>query len=205
MSVVIILFIVIVVVYFVYVYPKSRYNTKSVEGFNLNRSFSDDSSKMVLQDLYVRCRDVLKYIDDKYACGPLKFDDIPGFTKLQLQAGVHRALDNFVPHNIYEIAPNNIFGDTAYTENKKVMMMCLRKPDGSTYDINTMMFVALHEISHIINDEWDHGLRFWRIFRFVLNCAQQCGETCGSYEPMDYTKNNINYCGLRITMNPYYS
>jgi hypothetical protein len=160
---------------------------------------------MAMQDVYTRCRDVLHYIDKEYACGMKEFNEVGGFTKLQLQAGIHRALDNFVPENIYEIAPDNLFGDTAYTENKKMMMMCMRRPDGSTYDLNTLMFVTLHELSHIINDEWDHGIQFWRIFKFVLKCATECGEVCGGYHPIDYSQVGMNYCGLNISTNPYYS
>lgn len=199
----IIIAMVCLIAYLVFVYPKSRYNTRNIDGFNVSNAYSNSASLEVMQSLYGRCRNVLEFINREYVSGTREFNE-PGFTKLQLQAGVHRALDNFVPSNLYEILPNNVFGDTAYTENKKTMMMCIRKSDGSVYDLNTMMFVTLHEISHIINDEWDHGLRFWRIFRFVLGCARECGETCGGYDPVDYSKSNVNYCGLNITLNPLY-
>ena len=196
--------VIVLMLYLYFIFPKSRYNTRRVDGFNVSRLYNDKESSRAISVVYDKCRNVLQYIDDNYACGPMEFNCVRGFTKLQLQAGVHRALENFKPENIYEIAPDNVFGDTAYTENKKTMMICLRKPDGKTYDINTLMFVALHEISHMINDTWDHDLRFWQIFRFVLKCANECGNTC-SYVPVDYSGNKINYCGLEISMNPFYS
>src|SRR5689334_25443726 len=42
-------------------------------------------------------------------------------------------------------------GDSAYTENKEVITLCLVDPDTNHfYDINTIMYVALHELAHVI-------------------------------------------------------
>lgn len=42
-------------------------------------------------------------------------------------------------------------GNKSYTEDKSAITLCISDPDThQLYDINTMMYVALHEVSHVI-------------------------------------------------------
>ena len=41
--------------------------------------------------------------------------------------------------------------DSSYTEDKSVIYLCLRDDNGQVYPTNTIMYVALHEISHMLN------------------------------------------------------
>jgi len=73
-------------------------------------------------------------------------------------------------------------GDSAYTENKEVITLCLVNPDtGQYYDINTIMYVALHELSHVVTPpgEEEHGERFKKNFAEFLRKAA----TLGIYDP----------------------
>jgi hypothetical protein len=45
-----------------------------------------------------------------------------------------------------------------------------------------------------------HTEEFWNNFKFVLECGKKSGE----YKPMDYKKKPKEYCGMKITDNPYY-
>jgi len=92
--------------------------------------------------------------------------------------------------------------ETAYTINKGTkMMFCLRdRKTLKLHDVDTLLFVALHEISHIGNKAWEHGTDFWEIFKFVLKEANESGV----YTPVNYAKENIVYCGLTVTYNPYF-
>lgn len=120
---------------------------------------------------------------------------------------VFQLKDNYQVDNIYEISPLNPSGSTSYTENKgEKLVLCLRnkEPDaGGKYelhDINTLMFVVLHELTHMMNDRWGHKLQYWKLFKFVLKNAEESGV----YAPVDYRKENIRYCGMNITYNPYF-
>ena len=110
-------------------------------------------------------------------------------------------------NNISEISPLNPSGSTSYTENKgEKLVLCLRNkiPDKDGiyefHDINLIMFVVLHELTHVMNDRWGHLSQFWQLFRVVLRNAVECG----IYQPVDYRNNNKDYCGMKITYNPLY-
>lgn len=69
-------------------------------------------------------------------------------------------------------------GDSAYTENKEVITLCLINPDtGKYYDINTIMYVALHELSHMITQpgEEEHGEKFRQNFADLLRKGAEIG------------------------------
>lgn len=108
---------------------------------------------------------------------------------------------------ISEISPLNPSGSTSYTENKgEKLVLCLRNKEPNVkgeyefHDINLIMFVVLHELTHVMNDRWGHKMQFWQLFKFVLQNAVECG----IYKPEDYRKQPVRYCGMDITYNPYY-
>ena len=80
----------------------------------------------------------------------------------------------------------------------------MRKKEGKNklHDINTMMFVVIHELAHIMNNRWGHtkSSNFWELFKFMLIN----GIEIGIYEPINYAIDPIVYCGLEITYNPIY-
>lgn len=67
-------------------------------------------------------------------------------------------------------------GDSAYTENKSVITLCLKNPEnGKYYDINTLMYVSLHELAHIISKTHGHNDEFRENFSKLLKKAAQIG------------------------------
>lgn len=128
-------------------------------------------------------------------------------TSEEIRERVRQLLQNFNPRDIREISPLNSEGLTSYTENKTSLVLCLRRktPDASgnypLHDINTMMFVTIHEMTHMMNDTWGHPMDFWELFRFMLVNAQECGV----YKPVNYATSPMMYCGLRIDHNPYFA
>ena len=64
----------------------------------------------------------------------------------------------------------------------------------------TLMFVVLHELTHMMNNKWDHHLDFWLLFKFLLTNAADIG----IYSPVNYKIYPINYCGLDLYYNPYF-
>ncbi len=65
---------------------------------------------------------------------------------------------------------------SAYTEDKKRIALCLENPETKTpYDMNTIMYVSLHELGHILNKGYGHGDDFKKIFSGLLKKATQLG------------------------------
>jgi predicted metal-dependent hydrolase len=114
---------------------------------------------------------------------------------------VQRLVDNFNPNRIVETLPTSEF--TAYSEGKGVKLaFCLRKHKNEMklIDINTLTFVALHELSHLMTESIGHKQEFWNNFKFMLKHAAD--ESI--YEPIDYAKSPTDYCGLMIDDNPLF-
>lgn len=81
--------------------------------------------------------------------------------------------------------------DSAYTRNKKEIVLCLKKDDGTYYHYNTIIYVALHEMAHCINEDSDDHDKIWdKSFQELLNKATQIG----IYNPKIPMENT--YCGI---------
>lgn len=132
------------------------------------------------------CKNLVDYVSKKY---PDNED-------------VQRLKSNFNPEKISETLPTSEY--TAYSENKgEKLAFCLNKTkeEGSKLiDINTLTFVAIHELSHIMTKSEGHKQVFWQNFKFLLEAAKEAN----IYQPVDYKKNPEPYCGMDITDNPYY-
>jgi hypothetical protein len=116
---------------------------------------------------------------------------------------VKRLVKKFNPDKIVETLPTSEY--TAYSENKgKKIAFCLNKKkdnDKNLIDPNTLMFVAIHEMSHVATLSIGHNTEFWDNFKFLLKEADKAG----LYKPIDYKKENEEYCGMTITDNPFYN
>jgi hypothetical protein len=115
---------------------------------------------------------------------------------------VKRLVENFNPTTIKETLPTSEY--TAYSENKgEKMAFCLNKKKGDNdnlIDQNTLTFVAIHELAHIMSATVGHNDEFWNNFKYLLDNAVEMG----IYKPVDYKKDPEGYCGMDITDNPYY-
>jgi hypothetical protein len=112
-----------------------------------------------------------------------------------------RLVEGFNPKKINETLPTSEL--TAYSENKgEKLAFCLNttKEGNKLIDINTLTFVALHELSHIMTESVGHKQDFWQNFKFLLENAK----AAGIYDPVDYKKQPQEYCGMKINDNPYY-
>lgn len=124
-----------------------------------------------------------------------------------IQERVEQLFDRYDKNSIYEISPMNKSNLTSYTENKgEQLILCLRKKHPNIrgyyelHDKNTMMFVVVHELTHIMNDTWGHKKDFWKLFDFMLENAVEAGV----YVPVNYAVHSIDYCGLRLNYNPLF-
>jgi hypothetical protein len=168
--------------------------------FNLKCIISDIDGKKYC----VRERDKLEKSADKLAVatGNMKKLVEHCYNKYPDDPNIKRLKEGFNPNKIQETLPTSEF--TAYSENKgEKMAFCLDKKksgEGGLIDENTLMFVAIHELSHIATESIGHTTEFWKNFKFLLKESVDIK----IYKPEDYNKTPREYCGMSIKDNPYY-
>lgn len=140
----------------------------------------------LLAEVTGKCKELVKYMDKKH----------PNDER------VKRLVKGFNPKKISETLPTSEL--TAYSENKgEKIAFCLNKKKNGTQliDLNTLTFVAIHELSHIMTTTIGHKQEFWQNFKFLLENA----EKAGIYKPVDYKKQPEDYCGMTISDSPLYN
>jgi predicted metal-dependent hydrolase len=227
LQVAILIVICIILVYFLYKwkYEHSYYNTSLIstcnncEKYHVHNSHHDKkAAAKVLEEITRRNKILIDQLRNKYddqhfmpGLDPNKNNriDVVAETALKseyIQERVSQLVRNYNPKLIYEISPMNKDGYTSYTEDKERLIFCLRKKepnangDHELHDINIIMFVVIHELSHMMNNSWGHGRDFWELFKFMLENAVEAE----IYIPDNYALNPINYCGLNITYSPLF-
>ena len=114
------------------------------------------------------------------------------------QENVHLLKENYNPDTLSETIPGSKY--TSYSVNKgEKIAICLRHSDKSFMDMNTIVFVTIHELAHVMTISTGHTKEFWDNMRFIL----EQGERIGIYRPVDYKKFNEEYCGMTINSTPY--
>jgi hypothetical protein len=103
-------------------------------------------------------------------------------------------------HSVVILENVRDFYYTSYSVNKgEQLVFCMRSRNKETknqkHDINLLMYVALHEISHIACPEYGHTPLFKDIFRYFTETAIQLG----LYEHIDFQNNPTEYCGMTIS------
>lgn len=110
-----------------------------------------------------------------------------------------RIVVRFDPSNISEGSNRTEY--TSYSVNKgQKIVFCLRSKNESNklVDINTMIFVALHEVAHVATKSEGHTDEFWDNFKWLLEEAVNIGV----YKKQDYKNKPVKYCGVNITESP---
>jgi hypothetical protein len=116
---------------------------------------------------------------------------------------VQRLVQNFRadPNRFLESTPDA--EHTSYSVNKgESVHFCLRQRDGTEelVDENIMVFVAIHEMSHMITQSIGHDAEFWNNFGWLLREA----ENRKLYKHTDFKSHPVMYCGVSITDSPQY-
>lgn len=111
---------------------------------------------------------------------------------------VKRIIKNYNTDALSENTPDSSY--TSYSENKgQKIVFCLRaKKTNKLVDLNTMMFVALHEMAHLMTKTIGHHPEFWENFRILLRIAIRNR----IYQCQDYQIESEDYCGTKITDTP---
>ena len=106
--------------------------------------------------------------------------------------------ESFNPEYITENIPGSIY--VAYSVNKgEELSLCIREKGSEKFiDDNTIIFVAIHELSHIMTPETGHTSLFWDNMKYLLEQAS----SQGIYMPVDYSQSPVEYCGMDINSTP---
>lgn len=153
----------------------------------------------------VRERTNLQPASDLLATTAMKMKKLVAYVdqKHPDKPNIRRLVKKFNPKKIVETLPTSEY--TAYSENKgEKIAFCLNKKKNDNtnlIDENTLMFVAIHELSHVASESIGHNKEFWDNFKFLLKEATDAGV----YKMVDYSSNNTEYCGMTITDNPYFN
>ena len=169
------------------------------DAFNLKCIISDVDGERYC----VRERTTMQLAADLLATVTKKLKELVAYCakKFPDDEKVQRMVQKFNPTKISETLPTSEF--TAYSENKgEKIAFCLnkRKTESKLIDINTLTFVAIHELAHVMTTSEGHLQEFWTNFKFLLEQAKEAN----IYQPVDYKQNPEPYCGMDITDNPYF-
>ena len=113
---------------------------------------------------------------------------------------VKRLKGNYKPESLSENTKDSIY--TSYSLNKgERISLCLREKldDVIFEDNNTIIFVVIHELAHLMTESVGHTDEFWDNMRYLLEEASKLG----IYKVVDYEKENVEYCGMYIKSTPY--
>lgn len=94
---------------------------------------------------------------------------------------------------------NNNDNETSYNINKgEQIILCLKsKKSGKFHDINTLMYVFIHEISHIGCANYEHDNSFYDLNLYLLNIAIKHN----IYKFVNYELHPVEYCGMELNSN----
>jgi len=175
------LVIVIVLFYIKKNYGEIEYVKSSVDQKTyLVRKLTDrEKAANLLAEIVKDCETLIKHLVEKY---PSNED-------------IKRLARNFNPDNVSEGSADS--GYTSYSVNKgEKIILCLRqKEDNSFVEKNTIMYVTIHELAHLMTSEIGHTKAFWDNFKFIIQEAVDIG----LYTKVDYNKAPVRYCGRKIT------
>lgn len=184
--------VILVVCGYIYFDNMDQFQLKCiVSGVDGNKYCVRERSKIqaasdLLASITEKCKKLVAYVGKKYP----------------EQENATRLVKGFNPKKVMETLPTSEF--TAYSENKgEKLAFCLnrkKKDNNDLIDENTLMFVAIHELSHIMTKSIGHKSEFWDNFKFLLEEAK----AAGLHNPVDYKKEPQEYCGMKIHDNPYY-
>ena len=112
--------------------------------------------------------------------------------------GVDRLTERFNTDIITENIPGSSY--VAYSVNKgDELSICIRDKETKQFiDKNTINFVAIHELAHIMTKSTGHTPEFWDNMKYLLEHASEIG----IYTPIDYAENPKIYCGQEINSTP---
>lgn len=78
------------------------------------------------------------------------------------------------------------------------IVLCLRSRSAKLIDENTLFYVVLHELAHVMSDDVGHTKQFGHNFQFLLTSAIKYK----LWTFVDYRRQPVEYCGTALTITP---
>ena len=147
---------------------------------------------------YVRKLPDKQQASDKLGTLSINLMKLINHIKEEDREGIKRLVNKFDPDIITENIPGSQY--VAYSVNKgDELSICIREKGTEKFiDDNTITFVAIHELAHIMSKSTGHTEEFWDNMKYLLEQAHQAG----IYHPIDYSINPKMYCGQEINTTP---
>jgi hypothetical protein len=145
-----------------------------------NKAFS------IIEDLFVKVQ---------YFLGKLK-------NKYPNDERINRLVSRMHGVDIQE-SPNDKDVSSFTIDKGEMISLCIRHKEdlNKFHNDNTLWFVICHELAHVMSVSEGHNQEFVDNFKFLLKESADMY----IYNPVDYSKKNINYCGVKVTNNPYFN
>ena len=199
--------ILVCIILFIYIYRTYILTepliSHSVNGkkFKVYDTFDDyQTAGEMLYEIDLRINKLFIHLDKKFIKS--NKHDISNVLKERL----NKMIKSYDISHLKENFPVEVLGDdkpdSSFTLNKKKMAICLRDDKTKKFhNINDIMFVCIHELSHIINPTYGHPKSFWQYMKFLLHESVEIG----IYKPVNYGKKYVKYCNTTLKSNPYYN
>ena len=173
----------------------------SVSVYNKNKNITvlkstNDNRKYRLLDLpgKEKCMEILVQLNKNVI-------QLLSYVKDEDREGIKDLLDNYRPDSLCENLENRSL--QAYSLNKgEEICLCLREPDDELKiidDMNTLMFVLVHELGHLMTDDIGHTNKFWNNMAYLLKKSSEIN----LYNPINYKTSPVMYCCVKIDETPY--
>ena len=173
----------------------------SVSVYNKNKNITvlkstNDNRKYRLLDLpgKEKCMEILVQLNKNVI-------QLLSYVKDEDREGIKDLLDNYRPDSLCENLENRSL--QAYSLNKgEEICLCLREPENELIiidDMNTLMFVLVHELAHLMTDDIGHTNKFWNNMAYLLKKSSEIN----LYNPINYKISPVMYCGVKIDETPY--
>ena len=174
--------VVLVLYYFNFAETSLTFTKGSDEQFHLVRDLPDkEEAAEMMAEIKRRLQLLINYCVTNFPNDP----------------NVQQMKQRFKSQNIQETDLSD--SGTSYSIDKgKEVNLCLRdKKTARLHQINLLMYVSVHELSHIMATSFGHNGEFGKTFKFLLQQAVKIG----IYKPIDYSKKNVNFCGMDVNSN----
>ena len=173
-------------------YDVSYVNSTVDDSVHLVRNLPDrEKAADMIAEIKIRFRKLVNFLMNKFK------DDKQNFER------VNRLKRKFNPDNIQESSPHSKY--TSFSVNKgEELHFCIRPKDKKLeqkiqfHKINTLMFVGIHELAHIMSVSYGHNKEFYKNFVFLLKQSIELG----IYKKQNYRKKKEKFCGIEINNTP---
>jgi|TARA_B110000483_G_scaffold89069_1_gene109953 predicted metal-dependent hydrolase len=112
---------------------------------------------------------------------------------------VNRMNRKFNADNISESGQSSQYTSYSVNKGEKIVFCIRQKDEDQTFvDLNTIAFVAIHELAHVMSKSIGHTDEFWKNFKLLLQEAINIG----IYDKENYSQSPKDYCGIKVTDSP---